>query len=268
MNILDRSSPVIVLFAVVITAAIGLSGCDTLFSPEQSTETTPVRLTFENSSASPSTAAKTGAVNETPLTITGEEGDLVVTDFRFIMTKFEIENKVKGRGNSKHERTEFRLRNHFVDVPLDITEEEALGVVAELPEGTYNDLDLKISEHAIDESDHEGAQSVREAIEAAFPDWPENASMVAVGRFEPAGGGDARPFTVYLDAEVRVHLELDPPLEIVEGEQPEVTVDFDPERLFQQLGEPSLDLSQYDGQVVNVEVNVKDSFEDVKFEMK
>lgn len=258
------------LLTVLLTVAlVGLTGCDQLLGPDSETGTGSAELILRNSgdgTGTAGTAAKNGAAAETPLTIEGEEGDLVITDFRFVLTKLRFSTGEPGEFRGGPKRNPQWLRNEFVDVPLDISEEEALGMLQDLPEGTYTSVDVKIDEDAIDDDDDAGADALRDEILAAYPDWPEEASMVAVGRFEP-NTGDSRPFTVYLDAEVRVHLELDPPLVIEEGTEPTVTVDFDPELLFQQLGEPSLDLSRFDGQTVEIEVNVKDSFEDVKFEM-
>jgi hypothetical protein len=254
--------------ATLLIAALGLTACSDLLSTQTEPPTTDVAVKMQRAGDQTASASKAGSTLDTPLRIQGEDGDLVVEDFRFILTKARLSTGEPGEWRGGPKANPNWIRNEFVDVPLDITEEEALGMLEDLPEGTYHELDVKIDENPIDEGEDTGADALRDAIYSAFPDWPEEASMVAVGRFEPDGGGAARVFTVYFDAEIRVHLELDPPIEIVDGEDPTVAIDFDPELLFQQLGEPSLDLSRYDGQVLEIEANVKDSFQDVKFEME
>lgn len=240
----------------MLVGPIGLAGCDGLLSPESRRGSGDVAFEIRNSGPPTNTGAKAGA-EETPLRIEGEEGVLVVEELQFFLSKLRLSTGQKGEFRGGPKRNGSWIRNRLVDVPLDVTEEEALGMLEDLPEGTYYEVDVKI----------DGSEDGDEGDKLIPASWPEEATVMAAGRFEPANGDPARTFTVFLAAEARVHLELDPALEIVEGETPSVTVEFDPERLFRQLGEPSLDLSQYDGETLEVALNVKDSFEDVKFEM-
>jgi hypothetical protein len=72
------------------------------------------------------------------------------------------------------------------------------------------------------------------------------------GTFTPAGGA-ARPFTVYLDAEVRLELPISPPLAVAEGSSTaQVTVLLDPAAIFR-TGSQVLDLSQLNGRLAEIE---------------
>jgi hypothetical protein len=60
-------------------------------------------------------------------------------------------------------------------------------------------------------------------------------------------------FRVFLDAEVEVELEMDPPLVIGSADPQDVTVTVDPAALFR-TGTQVTDLSRFNGQLVEWEV--------------
>lgn len=178
----------------------------------------------------------------------------------------ERESELDSGGEMKIEDGEFKLTNTFIDVPLSVDEEAVLAALGdlELVPGTYEKLEFKIEEADLDDGDR-----LQDVIRTDFPDWPEDASLVAVGSFTP-NGGDAREFTVFFDAEVKIELELDPPLEVTGSETPTITIDFDPTRLFKPFGSEVPDLSQHDyaetGELVDLELEIEDSFRKVELE--
>jgi hypothetical protein len=168
--------------------------------------------------------------------------------------------------NLKVEDDEFKLTNTFVDVPLDVDEEAVLAALGdlELQPGTYHKLEFKI-----EEGDFDDESALLSKIRTEFPDWPEEASLVAVGSFTPTGG-ESREFTVFFDAEIKIELELDPPLQVSGSETPTITIDFDPTRLFKPFGSNVPDLSAHDysatGELVDLELEIEDSFRKVELE--
>ena len=81
-------------------------------------------------------------------------------------------------------------------------------------------------------------------IKAAFPNFPEEASLVVTGTFTPTGGQPV-PFTVFVRAEIEVKLKFDPPL-VVTADNRSVTVTLTPASWFKRPDGSVLDLSQFD----------------------
>jgi hypothetical protein len=83
-------------------------------------------------------------------------------------------------------------------------------------------------------------------IRGAFPDWPEDASMLVVGSFTPTGQ-DATSFRVYFDARIEVRRAFeDAPLVVEEGGDLTVTVVIDPVPWFTNRDGTVDDLTAYD----------------------
>lgn len=72
-----------------------------------------------------------------------------------------------------------------------------------------------------DDSDY---QSVRARVTAAVPDWPDDASVMVVGTFTPAGS-EPVDFRVFIEAEIEIEMHLSPPLVVDSGDGTVVTVD-------------------------------------------
>jgi hypothetical protein len=67
------------------------------------------------------------------------------------------------------------------------------------------------------------------------------------GFFEPVGGGESRSFRVFLDAELKVEMGLNPPLVISDdGASRVITVEVHPELWFRRFDGSVLDLSGLD----------------------
>jgi hypothetical protein len=148
---------------------------------------------------------------------------------------------------------EFDAGPLFLDLPLDGSQlTVATGAV---PPGTYDhvrfrvkDLDTDGDDDADDDNDDAAEAALFQQVRAQFADWPEEASMRVTGTFTPTGGA-ARPFTAYLDAEVRLLLPITPPLAVTEGSAAgQVTVLVDPAVIFR-TGSQVIDLSQFSGRL-------------------
>ncbi|PSQ62102.1 MAG: hypothetical protein BRD25_05535, partial [Bacteroidetes bacterium QH_1_61_8] len=84
--------------------------------------------------------------------------------------------------------------------------------------------------------------------EAGFSNWPNAASLVVVGSFTP-DGGEAQPFTSFLDAEIDVEIELEGRTVEIGSDDParQLTVNLAPSNWFvSDNGNPTnLSLDQY-----------------------
>ena len=98
-----------------------------------------------------------------------------------------------------------------------------------------------------DDDDSRVISMLTAEVRSQFPNWPSRASAMIQGNFEPAGGGVARTFRVFLDAELEVEMPLDPPLVVMDGDASRViTVEVHPELWFRRFDGSVLDLSGLD----------------------
>jgi hypothetical protein len=91
--------------------------------------------------------------------------------------------------------------------------------------------------------------------------------MVVEGAFTPTGG-DARRFRVFFDAEVEVEIDLEPPLIVGSdgtGSAPWWST-CSPARWFERANGTVRDLSQFEGELIELEVEIEDGFVDVEFD--
>jgi len=193
-----------------------------------------------------------------PLAVTGDNGSLSITGLRVVLDRFQLRGVhdqpcVGGAGASDADsgECEFDAGPLFLDLPLDGTQlTVATGAV---PPGTYDHVRFRVKnvdsgddDDADDDNDDAAEAALFQQIRAQFPDWPAKASMRVTGTFTPAGGA-ARPFTAYLDAEVRLTLAISPPLAVTEGSgTAQVAVLLDPAVIFRN-GAQVIDLSQFNG---------------------
>ena len=107
-------------------------------------------------------------------------------------------------------------------------------------------LGIEVRE-AVDESVAALRQALADA-RAAYPDWPARASMVATGTFTPAGEGKAPvEFTTFFRAELKVKMELQPPLVVDDaGASRTILVTLRPDAWFLRDNGRVLDLSALD----------------------
>jgi len=88
--------------------------------------------------------------------------------------------------------------------------------------------------------------------------------MLVTGSFTPAGGAPV-PFRVFFEAEVEIEQAFDTPLDLTAGETT-VTVVIDPALWFRNGDGTVMDLSQFDGTVVEFESEFEHGFHEVEFD--
>lgn len=254
------------LFAAVLaTSPLALAACS---DSTGSSAPGQVQLRFGVASGGLALKAPTGALAAAavggPLAVTGDNGTLSITGIHVVLDRFQLRGvhdqpctgttgaaDDKGAGDDAGE-CEFEAGPLFLDLPLDGSQlTVATGTV---PPGTYDNVRFRVKnldagdDDASDDSDDAAEAALFNQIRAQFADWPAKASMRVTGTFTPTGGA-ARPFTAYLDAEVRLTLPITPPLTVAEGSNTaQVAVLLDPSVLFK-TGTQVIDLSQFNGKL-------------------
>jgi hypothetical protein len=213
-----------------------------------------------------------------PLAVTGSNGTLSITGIHVVVSKFKLKGvhdqpctggaaATDDHGTDDAGECEFQAGPLFLDLPLDGSQlTVATGTV---PPGTFDrvrfrvkNLDLNDDDHGDDDDD--AAEQARvtalfQQIRAQFADWPAKASMRVTGTFTPTGGA-ARPFTAYLNAEVKLELPISPPLVVTEGSSTgQVSVLLDPAAIFRN-GAQVIDLSQFNGRLGEFRVEAGHGF--------
>jgi hypothetical protein len=183
----------------------------------------------------------------------GRNGSLTLERIVLIVDELELEGRGEacGRGDDDDDddhgsACEFEARGFLLDLPLDGS---GITVASELiPNGIYDELEFKIEDVEFDDDDDRRVIGMLEAeVRSLFPNWPSRASAMIQGFFEPAGGGAARAFTVFLDAELTVEMDLNPPLEITDdGASRVIVVEVHPELWFRRFDGSVMDLSGLD----------------------
>jgi len=193
--------------------------------------------------------------NDDPLDVTGSNGTLRLDDIRLVVSDVEVE--------AASDSADFELeRPQLLDLPLNTTNVTRL-VTDQVPPGLYEEFEFEVEDVGLDADDDEDElQSLRDEIdEAGFSNWPDEASMVAVGTFTP-DGGESRSFTTYFDAEIEVEIEMDPPFEVGEdGASRTLTVTVDPSLWFTNSDGSVQDLSTSDFQTADDLVEFEAEFE-------
>lgn len=229
---------------ILALSAVLLGACgDDVAGPGADEGNVSVRFrTLTSAAALAPASLHSGAV----LTITGSNGTLRIDEAWVIVKEFELEQDddacSQGTGNRC---AEFEAERFLLQLPLDGSTVTAAS--ADVPAGTYHEFDFEVDDLLDDDDDDESAEvaALRAAVRQQFPQWPDDASMRVVGSFTPASGGPARPFTVFLEAEIEVELDLVPPL-VVDGSGAALTVDIAPSLWFGRVDGTVLDLSQFD----------------------
>lgn len=226
--------------AAIAAVVFALSGCDAVGPSSDEAEVT---VGFQV--VSPPTGksvAVVPAAGPDSLVITGSNGTLKLTDIRLVVSELELEGEA--------DSTEFETEATFLDLPLDTNEVAPVAADA-VPPGQYTEFefeveDVEIEEEEEDDDDERRLGALRDSIDRVYPEWPNEASMVAVGTFTPEGD-TSRSFTTYFEAEIEVERELQPPLEVTgDGFSRTLTVKLDPSQWFASENDAVLDLSQYD----------------------
>ena len=252
------------LFAAVLaTSPLVLAACS---DSTGSSAPGQVQVRFGVASAGQALKAPTGALAAAaggPLVVTGTNGTLSLTGIQVVLDKFQLRGVhdqpcVGGAGsnddsgNDDAGECEFDAGPLFLDLPLDGS--QLTVATGTLPVGTYDNVRFRVKnldagdDDANDDSDDAAQAALFQQVRAQFADWPQKASMRVTGTFTPTGG-TARPFTAYLDAEVRLTLPISPPLTVTEGSSTgQVAVLLDPSVIFR-TGAQVIDLSQLNGRL-------------------
>ena len=249
-----------------------LGGCSDAAGPD-ATSRVAVRFGQSASSgmtpsiASLSTMGSSASANA-PLVVTGSNGTLTITNVSFVVAEVELE--CQGDDDMGPACADFKAPPAFVKLPLGAGAVDVAS--AGVPAGSYTELEFEIDdlEDDTDDSATERAQyaAVRSVIRAAYPDFPDKASMVVEGTFTPSGSSQAVSFRTYLAAEIEIEMGLTPPLVVSDAAVTRALfVDVQPSMWFRRADGTVRDLSRLDyvrtGSVVGFEVEVKQGFRSV-----
>ncbi len=235
-------TPIFRFGTLLIIASLSLWGAACDSSPLSDAEMATVAFGIE-ANVGGLTGGKVAGKSKSapPISLTGTNGTLTISDVRFLLDEFELDVADDDVAEDVH------VGPLFVNVPLDAGFAELLE--ADVPLGSYASIGIEIEALDFDSSsDDHAADSVLAAlVRSEFPDWPDAASIVIVGAFAPADGGDIRPFTIYIAADVEVELDFEPALEIAESHVEKlVTLVMDPLAWIPVLPDVVPDLSPYD----------------------
>lgn len=267
-------------FVLPIIAAAFLGGCADGAGTESSTSTTSsvtIMFGIAGNTASPSSPAMFsvagGAAGDGPGHIVAPNGDeLNISKIWLIVEEFELEpvehHCDDGLGGDEH-CPKFEQRFFFIDVPLDGNFTEV--TTDDIPVGSYDELEIEVDNvHVHDDDSDEDVALIRELFDviipaAGFMDWPEDASMVVIGTFTPAGGSTGPMFETFFEAEIEIELEFPMPLDVtVDGPASEIRVMLMLDKWFESGG-GLLNLADSKFQdlddLVEFEVEIEDGFE-------
>jgi hypothetical protein len=245
----------LVLVLPFLLAACGVGGAP---------GTAQVTVAFGVDAASASGSLATAQAGDT-LVLTGSNGVLELTTVAFIVSELELDCDDDRTGPC----ADFEAPPAFVVLPLgtgtvDVTSRA-------IPAGTYDELEFEVEDLDVDDDDgptkRAQIEDLFEEIRVTYPDFPAEASMVVEGAFTPTGG-EAREFRVFFEAEVEVELDLMPPLTVAaDGTgSHSLVVDVQPAHWFVRLDGTVRDLSQFEGELIELEVEIEDGFVDVEFD--
>jgi hypothetical protein len=245
--------------ASLVLAATTLAACDS--SPAgTSSGGARVALNFTASTgAAVSVApAQRGLAPSAParqLSLSGDNGVLTLTDLRVVVARFRLKGDDDVNRCTGNDCDDFNAGPLFIQLPLS-------GVVTvdagRVRPGTYEDAEFRVKNLDDDDdlSDDDAAETARtrallQQIRAQVPNWPDKASMMVTGTFQPVGG-TAQPFRVFVRAELRARVPLSPPLVVTDASPaPQVTITVDPAVLFRS-GTRVVDLAAVNGRLIEL----------------
>lgn len=261
----------LILPGLVAALSVTLAACD-IFGSGDSAVTVAFRVARDAPAGAPAQAAAQG-----PLVIEGTNGQLIIEDVWFIVDEFELERRdeacdeLSPNDDDDDDCEEFETPPHFLQLLLD---EERGGVVSEMvPPGVYVGFEFEVEDLELDDDDEfddddaderEQALALIAEVREMFDDWPDQASMLVVGRFVDADGAE-RDFRVFFEAEIEVELDFVDPLIVEEGGDETIMVVIDPRHWFLGSDQTVLDLSQFNGQLVEFEAEFEDGVIDIEF---
>ncbi|HSM35045.1 MAG TPA: hypothetical protein VK837_01495 [Longimicrobiales bacterium] len=256
--------------ALALAAALGVLGCgdDTLGTGIDGGANVAIRLQTAAAGSPRVSLAGGGAA----LAIAGTNGTLRIDDLRLVVAEFELKRQddddcdvLTGPAHEACEK--FDAGPFFIDVPLDGGGTIVVSTV--VAADTYRRIDFEVEDLEDDGDAAEAAriEAVLAEIRTEFPEWPRKASMLAVGEFEPADGSTGRPFRVFFEAEIEVERSLEPPM-VVGGDdaQRTISVELVPALWFTLSDGSVMDLSAFDGSLLEFEVEMERGFTSVEFD--
>lgn len=209
----------------------------------------------------------------------GSNGTLTLDAIQIVVDEFELErvdgaceDAEEGADDDEDECEEVELDPYFLDLELDGVPVNI--ATAQIESGTYSELELETKDLVSDDDDDGDEVEISvlaDEVRDAYPDWPDQASLRVVGSFDPGDGSDVRSFVVYLEAEVEIELEFDPPA-VVDAEDPQtaILVEIDPRAWFTRSDGTVWDLSAWDyaatGAVVEFEAEMEHGFTRVEID--
>jgi hypothetical protein len=241
-------------------AVLAAGACDDGIAPGDTAEVTVSFVSAESQvteSADQALAVASSVARS--VAMAGTNGSLTLDEIQIVVDEFKLEGE--GTACEDHPEPEacgrIEADPYFLDLPLDeVPVDAAAALVAD---GSYFALKLETKDLT--------SSGLVSEVRAAFPDWPDEASLRVVGSFDPEDGSDPRPFVVYFHAEVKVEMAFDPPLEL-SGEDVLVVVEIDPLAWFTNPDGSVVDLSELDyeatGEVVEFEAKMSDGFSKVE----
>ena len=250
------------MFILAVFASLLVMGCDS--SPSADAEE---GLSLRMQVASEASSNVSPNQN---LLIEGSNGTLAISQISLIVAEFELElEEDTCDGEQDNDMCEeFELPPSFLNLPLD--ERAVIIGTDQVPPGMYEELEFEVEDLEDDENNNQEILQLLTSIRADYPDWPEQASMLVVGDFTPTDG-NPQPFTVYVEAEIEVEMEFNPPLVIEASEQSQtITIEINPENWFLRANGEVMDLSVYDfdqtDDLLEFELEMENGFSTIDFD--
>jgi hypothetical protein len=244
-----RRHNVVLASAAVLTAA-ALSACGDSGGPSSQPQ---VAFNLATKPAAAAVALKTSlAAAAVPETYTDADGNtLVISRVQLVMSELELESATTGDdcdiADAEGECEELKLGPFLVDLPLG-TGGVARNFSVAIAAGSYDEVEFEI---------HKPESSDEAAFIAANPDF-DGVSIRAEGTY------NGTPFTYSSDLDVEMEIDLDPPLEVVDGAATDLTLLVDLSTWFRDAGGALLDPASANKGEANegvVKENVKASLE-------
>ncbi|MEN8376196.1 MAG: hypothetical protein ABFS34_12175 [Gemmatimonadota bacterium] len=254
--------------AALALAAFATMACDDTTGP--TADGTAVAIRFQTAFAPSASVSLAGG--GAGLTIVGTNGVVTIDGLYMVVAEFEMKRNssdvctdIVGMDDDNCE--EWEAGPFFVDVPLDGGSTIVVSQV--VPADTYREIDFEVEdldETEEDPADAPAVEALLADIQAAFPDWPKDASIRIEGNFQPTGG-DPQPFAVFFEAEIEIERTLEPPL-VVSGDEAQrtISIELDPSLWFTQGDGTVQDLSVLDGTLVEFQVDVENGITQVEFD--
>lgn len=227
--------------ALFFATTLTFVGCDMIGEDAGSNV---LRVGFEAASTGDGTTSTSATAKaDGSLNIGGSNGTLTLEDIRLVVSGIELEgNEEEDDGGEEdeeeeneeeenEEEEEYETGPSALDLPLE-TPEVAVAGEDDIGAGTYSTFEFEVEDVESDDDDEgEEQRELRAALDTLredYPEWPNKASMVAVGTFISADGSSSR-FKVFFNAEIEVERPLDPPLTVTaDGPSRSLTVEIDP----------------------------------------